>query len=249
MPDQVMTEQAMTEQTMHFTPDGGASMFNKIANKYDVLNACMSFGMDRLWRRALVKELLRNDAHVILDVASGTADVAMRIAGGNPTACVIGLDPSAGMLDVGREKISKKGLDDRINLCEGDAQAMPFVEDFFDSSGIAFGIRNVPNRAKGLAEMVRVTRPGGTVAVLELGEPDLTLFAPFARFHVHNVVPILGRYSAGKEAYGYLQKSIADFPPRDEFLATMAAAGLTNLTCRPFAFGGANLFVGTVAAV
>ena len=150
--------------------DGSGKMFDQIAGRYDLLNRILSMGMDRGWRRDLVRALDPDDGEV-LDVATGTADVALSVAKKYPQAQVIGLDPSGGMLDVGRQKVDAAGLNSRVELIQGDAQAMPFDDNRFAASCIAFGIRNVPDRRLGLAEMIRCTRPGGAIAVLELGEP------------------------------------------------------------------------------
>jgi len=223
--------------------DGSGAMFDQIAERYDLLNRLLSMGMDRGWRRALV-DAVTADGGEVLDVASGTADVALAVAQRGCT--VVGLDPSTGMLDVGRQKVIKAGLDDRIELVVGDAQAMPFDDDRFAASCIAFGIRNVPDRALGIAEMVRCTRPGGVVAVLELGEPRGSLLAPFARIHVHHIVPWLGATLSGAEEYRYLQKSVAAFPPADEFAELMRQSGCTEVSVRPFLAGVAHLYIGRV---
>jgi len=223
--------------------DGSGAMFDQIAQRYDLLNRILSMGMDRGWRRALVAALEPADGEV-LDVATGTADVALAIAKHYPEASVVGLDPSKGMLDVGNKKVSSAGLEERVRLIEGDAQAMPFNDDQFAASCIAFGIRNVPDRDLGLAEMVRCTRPGGPVVVLELGEPRHGLLAPFARLHVHHIVPRLGALLSGAKEYRYLQKSVAAFPPADAFAQKMEAAGCSHVEVRPFLAGAAHLYIG-----
>ncbi|MCO4762823.1 MAG: bifunctional demethylmenaquinone methyltransferase/2-methoxy-6-polyprenyl-1,4-benzoquinol methylase UbiE [Myxococcales bacterium] len=206
---------------------GSGQMFDRIAARYDRLNKIMSMGLDRLWRRRLVRAVgPLTDGDRVLDVASGTADVALAIANYWPGTTLTGLDPSAGMLDVGRQKVRDRGLSERIELVVGDAQDMPFADDTFAASCISFGIRNVPDRLQGLREMARVTRPGGVVAVLELSEPREGLLSPLARFHVHHVVPRLGAWLSGEQEYRYLQESIAAFPPPQKFAALMKSAGL-----------------------
>ena len=223
--------------------DGSGAMFDQIAQRYDLLNRILSMGMDRGWRRALVAALVPGDG-AVLDVATGTADVALAIAKRYPQATVVGLDPSTGMLDVGQKKIDSIGLEDRVRLIEGDAQAMPFEDDQFAASCIAFGIRNVPDRDRGLSEMVRCTRSGGAVVVLELGEPRQGFLAPFARFHVHHIVPRLGALLSGAKEYRYLQKSVAAFPPADEFAQKMECAGCSRVEVIPFLAGSAHLYIG-----
>ncbi|MCA9621307.1 MAG: bifunctional demethylmenaquinone methyltransferase/2-methoxy-6-polyprenyl-1,4-benzoquinol methylase UbiE [Myxococcales bacterium] len=230
------------------TADGSGAMFDKIAARYDLLNRLISFGMDNRWRRALVRALdvQALEKPRVLDVATGTADIALAIARRVPASEVVGLDPSVGMLEVGRRKVREADLEARVELVEGDAQAMAFADDAFDGSCIAFGIRNVPDRKRGLEEMARVTRPGRRVVVLELGEPRAGLLAPFARFHIHHVVPRLGAWLSGAQEYAYLEKSIAAFPPAEAFIALMEESGLELVEHRPFVFGGANLYVGRV---
>lgn len=221
--------------------DGGSGpMFDRIATRYDRLNRLMSFGMDRGWRRALVNALPRGH---LLDVATGTGDVALALAARGDTT-VVGLDPSVNMLGIGREKINRSKRCDDISMIEGDAQGMPFGDDTFDGSCIAFGIRNVPDRAQGLAEMRRVTQPGGPVAILELTEPRGGIMAPFARFHVRHVVPRLGAWLSGDAEYSYLQASIAAFPTPDAFADMMRGVGLTDVTMKRMSFGAVHLFVG-----
>ncbi len=224
--------------------DGSGAMFDGIAPRYDRLNRLMSLGLDRGWRRKLVKSLNASSGEV-LDVATGTGDVALRIARQWPKVRVTGLDPSVGMLDVGRKKVANAGMDDRIELVEGDAQALPFEDGRFAATCISFGIRNVPDRRAGLREMLRVTRSGGRICVLELGEPDSGLLAPLVRFHIRQIVPRLGAALSGAGEYRYLQTSVAAFPSPSEFRAMMEKAGAVDISVRPLGFGGANLFVGT----
>lgn len=226
---------------------GSGAMFDRIARRYDLLNRVMSLGMDQGWRRKLVRALQIDEAANVLDVATGTADVALAIAEAYPRARVTGLDPSVQMLDIGRDKVDAATLSDRVELVEGDAQSLPFDDNHFDASVVSFGIRNVPDRELGLREMVRVTRPQGRVVVLELSEPRTGVMSALARFHVHHVVPRLGALLSGAHEYRYLQDSIQAFPPPDEFKATMEACGLENVRFKKLAFGAAHLFIGDVA--
>lgn len=231
-------------------PRGGSGeMFDRIAARYDLLNRLISLGLDRSWRRKLVRALNCHgeQAPRILDVATGTADVALDIAKELVQAQVVGLDPSRGMLDVGERKIREQSLVERVSLVQGDAQDMHQLEtDSFDAACISFGIRNVPDRLLGLKEMARVTRPGGKVCVLELSEPRGGVLAPFARFHVHHVVPTLGSLLSGAREYRYLQRSIEAFPPPEAFAALMEQAGLGQVRVEPMSFGAAHLYTGTV---
>ena len=223
--------------------DGSGKMFDQIAGRYDMLNRILSMGMDRGWRRDLVSALNPQGGE-ILDVATGTADVALSVAKRYEDSDVVGLDPSGGMLQVGRHKVQHAGLSDRVKLLQGDAQAMPFEDNRFAASCIAFGIRNVPDRPLGLAEMVRCTRPSGVIAVLELGEPRKGLLAPFAKFHVHHVVPRLGALLSGAQEYRYLQTSVAAFPPSEDFAEMMREAGCSDVEVKPFLAGVAHLYIG-----
>ena len=224
--------------------DGSGAMFDRIATRYDMLNRLMSFGIDRIWRRKLLNALPDNGR--ILDVATGTADVAIAIADANEAPNVIGLDPSVGRPEVGVQEVYDYGLQDQISLEVGDAQDMSYPDNHFAGSCISFGIRNVPDRVLGLSEMVRVTAPGGTVVVLELSEPKGGIMAAFARFHVHHMVPIMGAIISGDKEYRYLQKSIQAFPDAPDFVKLMEEAGLTDVTAERLTFGTAHLYIGHV---
>jgi demethylmenaquinone methyltransferase/2-methoxy-6-polyprenyl-1,4-benzoquinol methylase len=224
---------------------GSGAMFDKIARRYDRVNRVLSLGMDKGWRRRTVRSLALGENAQVLDVATGTGDLAIDLARMTPTAKIIGLDPSPGMLGIAREKVAKKTFADRIELVEGDAQALPYEDNSMDAATIAFGIRNVPDRMKGLREMARVVKPGGRVAVLELGEPKRGLLGAAARFHTRHVVPRLGALLSGKREYSYLQKSIAAFPAADAFAQMMKEAGMHVLSVTPLAFGACVLFVAT----
>lgn len=226
--------------------DGSGAMFDRIAGRYDMLNRLLSLGLDRAWRRKLLAGLGPLEAgDEVLDLATGTADVAIAIARANPEVTVVGLDPSEGMLGVGRDKIAQRAMTDRVTLVQGDAQALPFGDERFAGACIAFGIRNVPDRARALAEMRRVVRPGGRVVILELTEPRGGLMAPFARFHVHQVVPRLGALLSGAKEYRYLQASIAAFPPVDDFTAMAERAGLVEVHADRLTLGVAHLWYAT----
>jgi demethylmenaquinone methyltransferase / 2-methoxy-6-polyprenyl-1,4-benzoquinol methylase len=225
---------------------GGGAMFDRIARRYDRMNTVLSFGLHHLWRGRLIRAMALTSGDEGLDVACGTADVAIAAAQAHPEVQVTGLDPSEGMLGVGAEKVATAKLTQRVALTVGDAQCLPFTDDRFAATAISFGIRNVPDRALGLREMARVTRPGGRVCVLELGVPRSGLLAPLARLHVRFVVPLLGRLFAGKDEYRYLQESVEGFPTPEEFAALMARNGLRDVTVQPQSFGAAHLYVGIV---
>lgn len=225
-------------------PDpGSGEMFDQIAGRYDLLNRVMSMGIDQSWRRKTVAAMKLPAGARVLDLATGTGDLALMIARLHPDAHVVGSDPSSRMLEVGADKVARSGLDDRVELQIGDAQALPYDTDSFDGCCIAFGIRNVPNRRAALSEMARVTKPGGRVTVLELGEPSVGWLSPIARFHVRKVIPRIGSMLSGSREYKYLQESIAAFPSADEFAEQMQASGLHVLEVKPLTFGACTLFV------
>lgn len=230
------------------TRPGSGEMFDRIAERYDLLNRVISLGTDRIWRRRAVDALGLRPGSTYLDLATGTGDVALEILEREPGARVVGVDPSTGMLGVGQTKVAGLGLADRIELREGIAERLPLATDSVAGALIAFGIRNVPDRSAGLAEMARVVAPGGRVVVLELTDPRGGWLAPFARFHVHQVVPRLGALLSGEPEYRYLARSIAAFPPPAEFASMMEDAGLVEVAFRAQTFGVCHLYVGRVPA-
>ena len=225
--------------------DGSGAMFDDIAGRYDLLNRIISLGLDQSWRKKTVAALAIADHEHVLDLATGTGDLAISVAAGVSTAQVLGLDPSGKMLSVARRKVAAQGLSGRLALVRGDAQSLPFADDSIDRICMAFGIRNVPDRPAALREMARVTRAGGRIAILELAEPRSGLMGRLARLHVHHIVPLLGSILSGSREYRYLQRSIAAFPPSAEFCQVMESSGLTLLSCQPLTFGVATLYVAT----
>jgi demethylmenaquinone methyltransferase / 2-methoxy-6-polyprenyl-1,4-benzoquinol methylase len=240
---------------------GSGEMFDRIAPRYDFVNRVLSLGLDQRWRRKLVRSLgldvtrRRKDKHVawfgerprVLDIATGTGDLAIEIARVCPGASVIGLDPSPGMLAIAKHKLAERGLASRVSLELGDAEQLPYRNCEIDAATIAFGIRNVPDRPLALRELARVVRPGGRIAILELGEPRRGLLGAAARFHSHYIVPRLGALFGGSREYRYLQNSVEAFPPPDEFAALMRANGLDVLDVTQLTFGVCNLYIATPA--
>ncbi|HTE51591.1 MAG TPA: ubiquinone/menaquinone biosynthesis methyltransferase [Kofleriaceae bacterium] len=220
---------------------GSGAMFDRIARRYDLLNRVLSLGLDQRWRRSTVAALRLEPGHRALDLATGTGDLALAMLRRCPEATVVGLDPSAEMLARAREKL---GGERGRRLGVGVAEALPFADGSFDALAIAFGLRNVPDRERALREMARVTRPGGVVAILELGEPRGRVLGRLAWFHVHVVVPRVGALLSGAREYRYLEKSIAAFPPPDDVLAMMRRSGLEDVEARPLSFGVCHLFLG-----
>ena len=232
-------------QTTELAPLGSGQMFDRIARRYDMVNRVLSLGLDKGWRKKTVRRLQLGERPRVLDVATGTGDLAIDIARMTPGATVVGLDPSVQMLAIAKDKVAKKGMDDRILFVEGDAQALPYGDCEMDAATIAFGIRNVPDRPKARRELARVVRPGGRIAVLELGEPRGKLLGRAARFHTRHVVPKLGALLSGQREYAYLQKSIAAFPPANEFAEIMERSGLHVIEVTPLTFGACTLYVAT----
>ena len=226
---------------------GSGAMFDSIAERYDLLNRILSMGLDPRWRRRTVQALALDDQGCrVLDLATGTGDLALTVAEHHPRAQIVGVDPSKGMLAIGRSKVTRAGLCERVELTTGDAQSLTFEDDSFDACCMAFGIRNVPDRLSALHEMTRVVRPGGRVAVLELAEPGGGLLGSGARVYIRHVVPRIGGWLSGSREYRYLQESVAGFPPPHAFAAMMAAAGLRRIEVKPLTFGVVTLYVGTV---
>lgn len=226
------------------TRDGSGAMFDGIAHRYDLVNRVISLGIDQSWRRKTVSALELRPGAAVLDLATGTGDLAIMVARTHPDVRVTGVDPSEKMLEVGRKKLTETGLSERIELLVGDAQALNFADRSFDGLCIAFGIRNVPDRLQALREMARVTKALGRVAILELSEPRGGVLGPLARFHVHSVVPAVGALLSGAKEYRYLQRSIAAFPPPETFEALMVEAGLRIVASTPLTFGVCHLYVG-----
>lgn len=224
--------------------EGSGAMFDGIAHRYDLVNRVISLGIDQSWRKKTVRALELKPGARVLDLATGTADLAILIAKLHPHVTLVGVDPSEKMLEVGQKKLENEQLTERVELQVGDAQAMKFPDRTFDGVCIAFGIRNVPDRLQGLREMARVTKAGGRVAILELSEPRGGVLGPLARFHVHSVVPAVGALLSGAKEYRYLQKSIAAFPPAPQFEALMVEAGLRVVASTSLTFGVCHLYVG-----
>lgn len=218
-------------------------MFNDIAPKYDLLNHLLSADIDKIWRKKLRKLLLSDHPTVILDVASGTADLAIELAK-LPVKKIIGIDIAADMLEIGRAKVKKKGLDKVIHLQVGDSEAIAFEDGFFDAVTVAFGVRNYEDLPKGLKEMQRVLKPGGKVAVLEFSKPSGFPMKGLYRFYFNYVLPVIGKLvSRHSSAYTYLPKSVAAFPEGGEFMKELLCAGFKNPHQKRLTFGIATLYI------
>ncbi|MFK5855434.1 MAG: bifunctional demethylmenaquinone methyltransferase/2-methoxy-6-polyprenyl-1,4-benzoquinol methylase UbiE [Bacteroidota bacterium] len=221
------------------------AMFNDIAPKYDFLNHFLSGGIDILWRKKVRRLLAPSSPKKILDVATGTGDLAIELLNLKPDS-VVGIDIAVEMLDVGTEKIKRKGLENKIELLEGDAENIKFDDDSFDAITVAFGVRNFENLNKGLKEMHRVLKPGGIVAVLEFSKPKAFPFKQAYGFYSRYILPTMGKaVSKSDEAYKYLPDSVQGFAEDKSFLAELEKAGFTSANQNRLTMGIATLYSAT----
>ncbi len=222
-----------------------AQMFDNISKNYDGLNRVISFGIDVKWRKKVVKIIGKNNPKQILDIATGTGDLAIMMAGLNPDK-IIGLDISAGMLDVGKQKIANANLSDTIEMIVGDSENIPFDDNSFDAITVSFGVRNFANLDKGLKEIKRVLKPGGTFVVLETSVPTKFLYKQGYRFHTSVILPIIGKlFSKDKVAYSYLSESANSFPFGEKFNNILLKNGFTTAMDKPVTFGVASIYIAT----
>lgn len=199
-------------------------LFNKVAKHYDSLNTFFSLGMDTLWRKKLTQELSGSSS--ILDIATGTGEVAIQMAKNLSGVKVTGLDPSAGMLELAKIKIDSPGISDKISLTQGSAENLPFSDDSFDAVSIAFGIRNTQDPLKSLSEMRRVLRAGGRAGIMEFAIPENRLFKPLYLFYFKNILPLVASVFGNRNEYKYLSDSTSAFPQREGFIELMENSGL-----------------------
>lgn len=221
------------------------SMFNSIAWRYDFLNHFLSFNLDRLWRRRAIKIISEfYSSPRILDVATGTGDLAIEAMRLKPLK-ISGIDISQKMLEIGREKIGKKGFASTIDLIYGDSEKIPFDDNIFDVAMVAFGVRNFSDPLKGLTEMSRVTREGGMILVLEFSKPSGFPFKMIYNFYFRNILPLFGRlFSKDKDAYRYLPDSVMKFPDNEEFLELLVRAGCSVTKQLKMTGGVASIYTG-----
>ncbi len=220
-------------------------IFETVTGRYDFLNHFLSLRRDVFWRRFAARKMRFRKSRRFLDVATGTADLAIDAARRHPLVSITGVDFVREMLEVGQSKISGKGLSDRIGLVQGDALGLPFPDDSFDVAAIAFGIRNIPDRLAALREMTRVVVPGGQVLVLEMTFTRNWFSTLLYRFYLNRVLPLIAkRLSVNPRAYYYLADSIMNFPSPPEFLALMEQAGMVRAQKFKLTFGATYLYVG-----
>jgi demethylmenaquinone methyltransferase / 2-methoxy-6-polyprenyl-1,4-benzoquinol methylase len=221
------------------------SMFDSIAWRYDFLNHFLSFGIDHLWRKRAIRIISRHSKNPeILDVATGTGDLAIAAVKINPLK-ITGIDISKNMLEIGKEKIIKKGLSDKIELLQGDSENIPFADSSYDVAMVAFGVRNFSDPLRGLAEMNRILRTGGMILVLEFSKPSGLLFRSVYDFYFRHILPSVGRvFSKDRSAYSYLPDSVYKFPDNEEFLRLLAKAGFSSSRQIKLTGGVASIYTG-----
>jgi len=223
-----------------------ADMFNSIAYRYDFLNRFLSAGIDVWWRKKAIQQLQEIAPKKVLDVATGTGDVAIMTYRMLKPEKITGIDISEGMLELGKKKIEKLGLSNAIELQKGDSEVIRFEENSFDAITVAFGVRNFQNLEKGLSEMYRVLRPGGKLVVLDFSKSkNKLLSAPFY-FYMNVVTPAIGKiFSKNKDAYTYLNHSVQAFPEGQTFLTIMHEAGFTQTYLKKLSFGICTIYCGS----
>ena len=222
-----------------------AAMFNSISGKYDFLNHFLSLGIDILWRKRAVRLLKNHQPKLILDIATGTGDFAIEALSLNPEK-IIGVDISEGMLSVGREKLIKKNLTNKIELLSGDSEILPFDDNFFDAVIVSFGVRNFENLEKGLSDMLRVLKPGGKVVILEFSKPKSFPFKQVYQFYFQWILPKIGKLiSKNHVAYTYLPDSVEAFPDGDDFLNILNKIGFQKNQCTPLTLGISSIYSGS----
>jgi demethylmenaquinone methyltransferase/2-methoxy-6-polyprenyl-1,4-benzoquinol methylase len=238
-------------------PAGSGAMFDSVAPFYDIANRFMSFGFDQSWRKSLVTALHLSTQDAILDVSTGTADVAIQMAynlkrlGKHSGNSIVGLDPSANMLAYGAAKLKKDNIHELVSLVQGDAQDMvDHRDESFDKISQSFGIRNVPDRLKALNEMYRVMRPGGMIGIMEFSAPHKGPLQPLAMFFLRTILPLIGRILSGglKSEYDHLRDSIINFPTPPEFVKLMESAGFSNCATSDLFFDTVYLYTCTKSA-
>ena len=220
------------------------NMFNNIAGRYDFLNHFLSAGVDYTWRKKVIRILKKYQPRKILDVATGTADLAIAETKLRPEK-VVGVDIADQMLDFGRKKIAKKKLQQIITLENGDSENLRFPDNSFDAVTVAFGVRNFEHLDKGLREMYRVLNPGGVAVILEFSSPRHFPVKQVYNFYFKNILPLAGKLiSKHNSAYNYLPESVSAFPDGNDFLDHMHSAGFKNTSARTLTFGIASIYTG-----
>lgn len=223
-----------------------AQMFNTIAFRYDFLNRFLSAGIDKGWRKKAINQLKDLKPKLILDVATGTGDVAIMTYNQLHPEKIIGIDISEGMLDFGKKKLENLQLNHVIELQKGDSETIQFAENHFDAVTVAFGVRNFQNLEKGLAEMQRVLKPGGKLVVLEFSKPTMAAAQVFYKFYMNVIGPSISKlFGSNKAAYQYLNDSVQAFPEGQTFLTLMNEAGFTQTYLKKLSLGICTIYCGS----
>lgn len=219
-----------------------AKMFDNISGNYDGLNRVISFGIDVKWRKKVLKLVAAKNPQTILDIATGTGDMAILLAE-TKAEKITGIDISEGMLEVGRKKIAAKNLSAKIGMMLGDSEALPFQDNSFDAITVGFGIRNFETLEKGLAEILRVLKPGGIFVILETSNPTKTPYKQGYQFYTKNILPLIGKlFSKDNAAYGYLSESAAVFPFGEALNNILRKVGFIDVVSAPQTFGVATIY-------
>ncbi|MBF4514884.1 bifunctional demethylmenaquinone methyltransferase/2-methoxy-6-polyprenyl-1,4-benzoquinol methylase UbiE [Flavobacterium sp. ANB] len=219
-----------------------AQMFDTISGNYDNLNRVISFGIDIKWRKKVLKIVSDTKPKIILDIATGTGDLAILMAKTNAEK-IIGLDISAGMLEVGKKKVEERKLSNVIDLVLGDSENIPFEDNYFDAITVGFGVRNFENLEKGFSEILRVLKPNGVFVILETSVPDKTPYKQGYKFYTKNILPIIGKlFSKDNSAYGYLSESAAVFPYGEALNNILRKIGFIDVVAMPQTFGVATIY-------
>ncbi len=222
-----------------------ADMFDNIAFRYDFLNRFLSAGIDVRWRKAALKQLKSINPKIILDVATGTADVAIMTTKVLHPEKVIGIDISDGMLELGRKKVAEQNLGSIIDLQNGDSETINFLDNTFDAVTVSFGVRNFEHLEQGLAEILRVLKPGGKLVVLEFSKPKAPVIKQFYNVYMKVVAPMMGKlFSKNRNAYKYLDESIKKFPEGKNFTQILDSLGYRNTYCKPQSAGICSIYCG-----
>ena len=218
-------------------------MFDTISKNYDGLNRIISFGIDIKWRKKVVEILKKEQPNSILDIATGTGDLAIALTKTGARK-IVGLDISPGMLEVGKEKVTNKNLDSTIEMVVGDSENLVFENNTFDAVTVSFGVRNFETLETGMAEILRVLKPNGTLVVLETSVPTKTPYKQGYSFYTKNILPLIGKiFSKDDSAYGYLSESASVFPHGENFNNILREIGFIDVTNKPQTFGVASIYV------
>jgi len=219
-------------------------MFNAISGNYDFLNHFLSLGIDFWWRKVFVKQLFRYSPRNVLDIATGTGDLALLICEKNPEH-VTGIDIAGNMLAIAKQKAERRNLNSRVTFLEGDAEAISFPDEMFDAVTVAFGVRNFENLDQGLSEMKRVMKTGGVMIILEFSHPNAFPWKQLYEFYSKYLIPFIGKLvSKDKRAYSYLPESVSAFPSGKDFLEILSNGGMKNVSQRTLTFGVATIYTG-----